>query len=155
MSDRFSWILPQNLAVGSFTNSSLSVTDLSRMGITAILCLTKKKERAVPAEILNRFVWERVAIPDGFRGGTPSTEQIARALAVLSCWHQQGHVVYVHCLAGVGRSPSVCAAYLTYTQGMNLEEALSLVKERHPYAKPDPRQIKIMQKFFTQQGLTV
>jgi protein-tyrosine phosphatase len=147
MSNRFSWIIPNRLAVGSFPKSDPEITYLSRVGITSVLCLTEPKEVTVPQEMYNRFVWKNVPIPDGAMGGVPKVKHFQEACAILSRWHQKGHSVYVHCLAGVGRSPSVCAAHLTQIEGISLEEAIAKVQDRHPYAHPDPAQIAVMQKF--------
>ena len=40
---------------------------------------------------------------------------------------EQGHTVYVHCSAGLGRSPSVVIAYLHWIKGVDLEEAIAQV----------------------------
>ena len=69
MTQRFSWILPQKLAVGSFPNRTTSASMLRRQGVTAILCLTEEAEKSVPSEIQHNFVWQRVPIPDGFNRG--------------------------------------------------------------------------------------
>ena len=151
MLDRFSWILPQHLAVGPFPKTSVAIAFLRRMGVTAVLCLTEENERSISSELFHNFVWERVPIPDGFTGGIPTEEQFALALQILHRWHQKGHSVYVHCLAGVGRSPSVCVAYLVQSQGISLEEALRFVKERHADAAPDAFQIQVMKNFFDRQ----
>jgi protein-tyrosine phosphatase len=42
-----------------------------------------------------------------------------------------GHVVYVHCTAGVGRSANVVIAYLHWVQGLPLEEAVRTVSQLH------------------------
>lgn len=118
------------------------------MQITAVLCLNEAVEIPVPAEIVNQFVWERVAIPDGYTGGIPELDHFARALATLSQWRDQGHTIYVHCLAGIGRSPSVCAAYLVARHGLSLEAALKVVRDRHPSAQPDQHQVRVMEQFF-------
>ena len=39
-----------------------------------------------------------------------------------------GHRVYVHCTAGVGRSPATVIGYLAWHKGMDLDEAYNLVK---------------------------
>jgi hypothetical protein len=49
----------------------------------------------------------------------------------------QKHRVYVHCTAGINRSPLVVLAYLSWIESMPAEEALSLVKARRPVAIPD------------------
>lgn len=40
---------------------------------------------------------------------------------------RQGHRVYVHCTAGLNRSPLVVLAYLTLVEGIGLEEAMTLL----------------------------
>ncbi len=46
-----------------------------------------------------------------------------------------GHTVYVHCSAGMNRSPTTVVAYLHWTQGMSLDEALTFVMQRR-YCAP-------------------
>lgn len=147
MSHRFSWIIPNRLAVGSFPKLDQEITYLSRVGITSILCLTEPRELQVPQDIYHRFVWKNVAIPDGATGGIPKVEHFQQACNILARWHKKNHSIYVHCLAGVGRSPSICALHLTQVEGISLEEAIAKVKERHPYANPDPAQIAVMKEF--------
>ncbi|MCG9892545.1 MAG: dual specificity protein phosphatase family protein [Thermosynechococcaceae cyanobacterium MS004] len=149
MPERFSWILPQKLAVGSFPNSTTSVMKLRREGVTAVLSLTESHERSLPAELGHSFLWEQIPIPDGFTGGIPSEEQFGQAMQILDRWYRKGHVVYVHCLAGVGRSASVCSLYLAHRQGLSLKDAIAFVKQNHSYAAPDPNQIEVMQRFLT------
>jgi len=43
-----------------------------------------------------------------------------------------GHTVYVHCSAGMNRSPSAVIAYLHWVQETGLDEAVDFVMERHP-----------------------
>ncbi len=145
---RFSWILPQELAVGSFPKNAASAAKLQTMGITAILCLNEEAELAVPDEVSSQFLWHRIAIPDGYTGGIPDPAHFAEALEILTDWRQAGQIMYVHCMAGIGRSPSVCAAYLVHQQKMSLREAIQFVKSCHAAADPDPYQIRVMQKFF-------
>jgi atypical dual specificity phosphatase len=149
MPERFSWVLPQKLAVGSFPNATTSVSRLRRYGITAVLSLTENHERLVPNEIFHSFLWEQVPIPDGFTGGIPTEEQFDQSMQVLDRWYRKGHVVYVHCLAGVGRSASVCSLYLASRKEMSLADAIAHVKAQHSYANPDPSQIAVMQRFLT------
>ncbi len=47
-----------------------------------------------------------------------------------------GHRVYLHCSAGVNRSPSVAIAWLVWRRGMSLKEAFALVKTRRRCADP-------------------
>jgi predicted protein tyrosine phosphatase len=149
MPERFSWILPQKLAVGSFPDGEASVRKLRQADVTAILCLTEPAEKKVPGVVSDNFIWQRVAIPDGYTGGIPEFEHFAKALEILTAWEQQQHRMYVHCFAGIGRSASVCVAYLVHTLGVSLDEALLYVKQRHVWAAPDAHQIRVMRDFFS------
>jgi atypical dual specificity phosphatase len=148
MPKRFSWILPKKLAVGSFPDSSNSVLQLQQMGIQSVLSLTEPDEKLIPPELAQHFVWRRVSIPDGHTGGIPNPKHFAEALEILTAWQPQHQPTYVHCLAGIGRSASVCVAYLVHSQGMSLAEAMRFVKQCHPYSSPDQHQVRVMRDFF-------
>jgi protein-tyrosine phosphatase len=47
---------------------------------------------------------------------------------------RQGHRVYVHCTAGINRSPRVVLTYLTGVEGMGLEETMTLLPRARPEA---------------------
>ena len=53
--------------------------------------------------------------------------EAVKALAKLLA---SGHTVYLHCNAGLGRSPLVAMAYLYWCRKLNLEEAIEHVQER-------------------------
>ena len=148
MLNRFDWILPDRLAVGPFPKSSLSINYLRRMGITAILSLTEESEGST-AELQHNFVWQRVPIPDGFLGGIPTESQFDQTLQILERWSDKGHVIYVHCLAGVGRSPAVCALYLSKQQAIPLDKAIAYVREQHSITAPTLNQIQVMEQFLS------
>jgi predicted protein tyrosine phosphatase len=47
-----------------------------------------------------------------------------------------GHRVYVHCTAGINRSPLTVLAYLTFVESQPFEEALAIVVGGRPGAEP-------------------
>lgn len=49
----------------------------------------------------------------------------------------EGGKVYVHCSAGIYRSTQTIALYLNLFQSYSVEEAVTLIKLRHLYAKPN------------------
>jgi protein-tyrosine phosphatase len=55
---------------------------------------------------------------------------------------RDGEKVYVHCSAGIYRSPQMIALYLTIFERYSLEQAVSTVKANHPYAKPNARVVR-------------
>ena len=68
--------------------------------------------------------------PDAQRRGLPDA---VRALATLLA---RGHRTYVHCTAGVNRGPLVVLGYLTFVEGMPVDDALALIRRARPEAAP-------------------
>lgn len=55
---------------------------------------------------------------------------LIRCVKVLDQLLRDGHVVYVHCTAGINRSPSVLVAYLHWIVRVPLEDAAEFVMHR-------------------------
>lgn len=45
--------------------------------------------------------------------------------------------ILIHCLAGVSRSPTICAAYLIKVYGMRRDDALALIRDRREVVEPN------------------
>ena len=58
-----------------------------------------------------------------------------------------GHTVYVHCTAGIGRSPSVVVAYLHWVEHQRLQEAFDHVNSCRP-CSPDLQAIRLASRDF-------
>jgi predicted protein tyrosine phosphatase len=70
----------------------------------------------------------------------PTLEMLQAGVDFITQEIANGGKVYVHCAAGVGRAPTMAAAYLV-SQGMNPDEALSLIRSIRPFIRPTPEQI--------------
>jgi hypothetical protein len=68
----------------------------------------------------------------------PADQRRGLPAAVRGLWGllRQGHQVYVHCTAGINRSPLVVLAYLTLVEGTSLEEAMTLLVHARPEVCP-------------------
>ena len=60
-----------------------------------------------------------------------------------------GGGVYVHCFAGISRSPSMVAAYLIAEHGMSALVALDFIKARRPIIDPNDGFRAALEKFAT------
>src|SRR5262249_44217209 len=59
-------------------------------------------------------------------------EKLHECVRVLDSLLRAGHLVYLHCTAGTGRSPAVAIAYLHRCWGWNLDIAAAYIKARRP-----------------------
>ena len=81
--------------------------------------------------------------------GPISAEHIERGIAFIGGVIEGGGKVYIHCSAGVGRAPSMAAAFLI-SRGYGTEEALGLIRQARPFIKPTAVQISALERFEAQ-----
>ncbi len=58
------------------------------------------------------------------------------AVRTLGSLLSDGHRTYVHCTAGINRAPLVVLAYLTFVEGMAIDDAIALIHEARREASP-------------------
>lgn len=80
----------------------------------------------------------------------PSMEDLHRGVAFIQRIIDEGGKVYIHCAGGVGRAPTMAAAYFI-SQGRTLTEALTLIKKARPFIKIMPPQMAQLKRFETIQ----
>jgi hypothetical protein len=76
----------------------------------------------------------------------PSQEQLRAGVAFIDRVVRRGGKVYVHCASGVGRAPTMAAAYLIST-GMTPRHAVATIQRVRPFIKPTPPQIEALERF--------
>ena len=136
-------ILP-NLYVGTSPENLKDIQELKgRYGITAVLNLQSDQDfrnRRIDWRTMETtygrmgMVVQRVPMQDF--DYDDQGEQLPDAVKALAELLDSGHVVYLHCNAGLGRSPLVAMAYLHWCRNMSVQEAIRHVKTRrlcNPY----------------------
>jgi len=127
----YSIILP-TLWLGPNPIDTEEFDDLKALGITAILSLQSPEDVEEPGRDRTMaasagLTYCNVAVidfdSDDLRNRLPTCVKALERLL------QAGHTVYLHCTAGVSRSPTVAAAYLHWYLGMPLDRALDHVCE--------------------------
>jgi predicted protein tyrosine phosphatase len=76
----------------------------------------------------------------------PSLEHLRAGVDFMTEEIGNGGAVYVHCGSGVGRAPSMAAAYLVST-GLAPEEAWAKIRAVRPFIRPRPRQVAHVRQF--------
>lgn len=140
------WVLPQRLAIGSFPKASAQPV-LVRAGIQTIITLCAEHEAWLSPEISQTFQCVRFPLPDSHYMRPLEVKQLELAVELLRESLGNNRRVYIHCLAGVERSPSVCIAYLCRYQEMEVWEALRWMKQVHASTRPTSDQIQVIHQF--------
>lgn len=73
-------------------------------------------------------------------------DHISKGIAFIDRAIEEGGKVYIHCSAGVGRAPSMAAAYLI-SKGYSAEDALALISKARPFIRLTPKQIQALKRF--------
>ena len=63
-------------------------------------------------------------------------EKWTEGVSLLRKLLKKGHVVYVHCSAGVYRSPQIVVLYLIIQYNITPAKAIAFVRSRHRFARP-------------------
>ena len=84
-------------------------------------------------------------MPDHTYNTNPKTEEMLEVLSILDVLIKNGPV-YVHCFAGVERSPLVCMAWLVSKYKMGINESLIYMMNVHKRTNPLPQQIASLNK---------
>lgn len=123
----FAWLVPGRLAgtpwPGVVHDMDADLKALSRCGVTMLITLTEKD---FPQEPLARHGLKNFHLPV-YDHEPPTVPQIQMLLARMSAAMRRGEVLAVHCLAGLGRTGTVLAAWLV-REGLTGEEALRRVR---------------------------
>lgn len=76
----------------------------------------------------------------------PTLDQLRSGVAFITEAVKNGRAVYVHCASGVGRAPTMAAAYLMST-GKTLDQALVQIQRVRPFIKITPPQLDVLESF--------
>jgi len=76
----------------------------------------------------------------------PSLDQLRSGVAFMGQVIEGGGKVYVHCASGVGRAPTMAAAYLVST-GLSPDQAWAQIRRARPFIRPTPPQLAVIDEF--------
>ena len=76
----------------------------------------------------------------------PSLEHLQQGVAFMQNVVESGGSVYVHCGSGVGRAPTMVAAYLI-SGGKSVEDAIEQIRAARPFIRILPSQKERLEEF--------
>jgi predicted protein tyrosine phosphatase len=77
----------------------------------------------------------------------PTLEDLRKGVDFIAKEIERGGGVYVHCGSGVGRAPTMAAAYLIST-GLAPDEAWAKIRAARPFIRPKPRQVAQIERLY-------
>ena len=110
-------------------------------GIGATLNLRAESDDAQRGVALPRHLW--LPTPDD---GAPTVAQMREGVAFIRAAVAAGAGVYVHCAQGVGRAPTLAAAYLI-AEGESPREAMDMIRKVRPFITPTTTQMRRLEEW--------
>jgi len=141
-------LVASGLFVGRAPTSLNHFQAIRDRGVDALLSLQPEAEAAqygllpdVAARVASSLgmTLDRVPIPD--LEPVALKRLVGAAAMRLDDLLQRHHQVYLHCAAGLNRSPTVAAAWMAWRQGLDASSACALVRQAHPSA-PDMEAVR-------------
>lgn len=84
----------------------------------------------------------------------PTMKQLETGVQFIRSVIDGGGKVFIHCAGGIGRAPTMAAAYFI-SQGMTPEEAVSFIEQRRPFIYVMPPQWELLHAYAEQQRQAV
>lgn len=142
----FVWVVPGKLAgtpmPGVVLDMDYDLAALKRVGVSCLITLT---EGDLSQEPLARHGLTNLHLPIRDRE-PPTVPQIRMLLIRMEALLARGEVLAVHCLAGIGRTGTVLAAWLI-SNGLTAQEALRRVRRIEPKFVQTAEQEDFLQLF--------
>ena len=140
---KIDWVLKQQLAIGPAPVKKKHIELLKENGIEIVFSLCSEVEANPPEEMKKTFRCERLVLPDHKSNRIFTFEELNEAVTMLQDLKSKG-IVFVHCVAAVERSPSVCMGLLIREKKLSLQQALDYLMQLHPGTNPLPGQLDVL-----------
>ena len=132
----FGWVIEGQLAASGLPSSKAQLRWLGSHGVDSILTLTESP--------LSKEWLDETKLPSKhiqmFDHAPPTQESLAESTRYIASQIKAGQTVVVHCLAGVGRTGSVLAAYLIEYDGKTADQAISHIRSIRPGSIEDSQE---------------
>lgn len=136
---RYSQITPNLYVCGQYDARGLEA--LKSWGVTAVINLRREFDDLAAGIAPDRYLY--LPTEDNT---APSQEHLRQGVEFIRSEIERGGAVYIHCGVGVGRAPTMAAAYLV-SAGMTPESAWQVIRHVRPFVWPNRRQLASVREF--------
>lgn len=145
----FSWLRSRRLAIGGFPKEEQHWASLEAAGFRKVFSCCDPSE--APWNPPHHWRSERLALPDHRRSVAPSAEILHEGLDRLQKLLQGDDALYLHCWAGMERSPLMAIGLLCREESISIFEALRQVRSLHPEAKPITKHLVVLENLLIEE----
>ena len=143
MAIKINWVLNKKLALGPAPRKKEDLNKLKNNQIKSILSLCSENEVNVEVNYEEDFYCKRVILPDHKYEEALTIDQLNLAINTLAEIIEFGPV-YVHCVAGIERSPLLCMAWLVKNYELTPTQALDYLMDVNAGTNPLPDQFSLL-----------
>jgi hypothetical protein len=130
----YSWVITGRLAIGPLPRSKAHWQQLQDAGFRSrFSCCYPHEEVVAPPE---DWLQGGVSLPDHRRQEPLRPERVALALEKAGQIIRSQPATYLHCMAGMERSPLIAVGLLARERNLDVLEALEAIRLCHPRATP-------------------
>ena len=140
---KLDWVLNNELAVGPAPLKESHFEYLANKKIKSILNLCNEKEAPIDENFKLLFNFKRFTLPDHKVNKEIEIDEIKKIIKIIESLKSSG-ALYIHCFAGVERSPLICMAWLISKHKLSPQRALDYLMEVHKGSNPLPSQYKLL-----------
>ena len=140
---KLDWVLRNEIAVGPAPLKKSHLEYLANKNIKSILNLCNEEEAPIDDNFKSIFNFKRYTLPDHKVNRKIEFHDIKDIIKIIESLKTSG-AVYIHCFAGVERSPLICMAWLISKHKLSPQRALDYLMEVHKGSNPLPSQYKLL-----------
>ena len=140
---KLDWVLSNELAVGPAPLKKSHFEYLATKKIKSILNLCNEEEAPIDAIYKSAFNFKRYTLPDHKVSKEIEIYEIKEIINIIESLKSSG-ALYIHCFAGVERSPLICMAWLISKHKLSPQRSLDYLMEVHKGSNPLPSQYKLL-----------
>ena len=129
--------ITENIYLGNM-DAAFDIKKLKKLGIRKILTVMSAFGNHFPE---NAFIHKTIEVDDDYN--TNLIQYFKECLLFIDGYDK----VFVHCAAGMSRSPTIVIAYLMWKKKLFLNDAIKFVKNKRPEISPNLNFMKQLQIF--------
>lgn len=147
MSLIFSWILIDEISIGTIPKDQNDISLLKSKKIKSIISLANYQDKEQEKKILTQFKYKKIVLPDHRSINKLEITHVKKTINLIK-QTESFFPLFIHCEASIERSPLIALAWLMHKKNISLQEGLDYMMSIHSQTNPLPEQIKVLSDYF-------